>query len=201
MGKATNHKPFIDARCSTGPMAGLNLVYLYLMNQVTITPATLEDVAALNELINSAYRGDTSRRGWTTEADLLDGIRTDEDGLRGLLENPTATLLVYKEAGQLLGCVYLDERGDELYLGMLTVSPDAQANGIGKQLLAAAEQLAIDRQCRVISMTVIPQRHELIAFYERRGYRATGETESFPDDPRFGIPKEPLSFIVMEKVL
>ncbi|MBC8152221.1 MAG: GNAT family N-acetyltransferase [Bacteroidetes bacterium] len=171
------------------------------MNQATITPATLQDISALNELINSAYRGDTSRRGWTTEADLLDGIRTDEDGLRELLSNPTATLLVYKEASQLLGCVYLDEQGDELYLGMLTVSPDAQATGIGKQLLAAAEQLAIDRRCRVISMTVIPQRHELIAFYERRGYRATGETESFPDDPRFGIPKEPLSFIVMEKVV
>lgn len=171
------------------------------MDQATISPATLQDVPALNELVNNAYRGDTSRRGWTTEADLLDGIRTDEDGLQSLLENPTATLLTYKKAGQLLGCVYLDVQGDELYLGMLTVSPEAQANGIGKQLLAAADQIAIDRQCRVISITVIPQRHELVAFYERRGYRATGETEPFPDDPRFGIPREPLSFIVMEKEL
>lgn len=171
------------------------------MNQAPISPATVADIPALNELVNSAYRGETSRRGWTTEADLLDGIRTDEDSLRALLDNPTATLLTYKVADELLGCVYLDVQGDELYLGMLTVSPDAQANGIGKQLLAAADQLALDHRCRVIAITVIPQRHELVAFYERRGYHATGETEAFPDDPRFGIPKEPLSFIVMEKVV
>lgn len=171
------------------------------MNQVTITPATEADIPALNALVNSAYRGDTSRRGWTTEADLLDGIRTDEAGLRAMLGNPQATILTYKENEQLIGCVYLDKQGDELYLGMLTVSPDAQANGIGKQLLTAAETIARDRQCRIITMTVIPQRHELVAFYERRGYRATGETEPFPDDPRFGIQKQPLSFIVMEKIV
>ncbi len=171
------------------------------MNQATIATATEADIPALNELVNSAYRGDTSRRGWTTEADLLDGIRTDEAGIRAMLDNPRATILTYKENEVLVGCVYLDKQGDELYLGMLTVSPDAQANGIGKQLLAAAETIARDRQCHVITMTVIPQRHELVAFYERRGYRATGETEPFPDDPRFGIQKQPLSFIVMEKVL
>ncbi len=171
------------------------------MNQATIIRATASDIPALNELVNSAYRGETSRRGWTTEADLLDGVRTDEAGLHNLLETPTATILTYKGDDQLLGCVYLDKQGDELYLGMLTVAPDAQANGIGKQLLAAAEDIAHTQQCRVISMTVIPQRHELVAFYERRGYRSTGDTEAFPDDPRFGIPKEPLSFIVMEKVL
>ncbi len=129
------------------------------MNQAIISPATVQDIPALNDLVNSAYRGDTSRRGWTTEADLLDGIRTDEDSLHALLETPTATILTYKEAGQLLGCVYLDVQDDELYLGMLTVSPDAQANGIGKQLLAAAERVAIDRHCRLISMTVVAQRH------------------------------------------
>ena len=171
------------------------------MNQATITTATASDIPALNDLVNSAYRGDTSRRGWTTEADLLDGIRTDEAGLQAMLDNPRATVLTYKENEELLGCVYLDKQGDELYLGMLTVSPDAQTNGIGKQLLAAAETVARERNCRVITMTVIPQRHELVAFYERRGYRSTGETEPFPDDPRFGIQKQPLSFIVMEKVL
>lgn len=172
------------------------------MNDATILPATEQDIPALNELINSAYRGDSSRRGWTTEADLLDGIRTDETGLKTMLANPQATILKYEDAGQLLGCVYLEKKGDSLYLGMLTVSPDAQAGGIGKQLMAAAEQAARDRQCRAMTMTVIPQRHELIAFYERRGYQPTGETEPFPmDDPRFGLPRQPLSFMVMEKVL
>lgn len=172
------------------------------MNDATILPATELDVPALNALINSAYRGDSSRRGWTTEADLLDGIRTDEAGLRAMLANPQVTILKYEDASQLIGCVYLEKKGDSLYLGMLTVSPDAQAGGIGKRLMAAAEQVAHDRHCRAITMTVIPQRHELIAFYERRGYRPTGETEPFPmDDPRFGLPKQPLSFMVMEKVL
>ena len=171
------------------------------MNDAVIATATVQDIPALNELVNSAYRGETSRRGWTTEADLLEGIRTDEAGLLAMLENPSATVLTYKVAGALLGCVYLDKQGNELYLGMLTVSPDAQTRGIGKELLAVAEAIAREKNCRVITMTVIPQRHELVAFYERRGYRPTGETEPFPDDPRFGIQKQPLSFIVMEKVL
>ncbi len=170
------------------------------MNTATILPATEPDIPALNELVNRAYRGDSSRRGWTTEADLLGGIRTDEAGLKTMLQNPLATILKYEQAGQLLGCVYLETKVDRLYLGMLTVSPDVQTGGIGKALLAAAEQVAQDGKCRAIRMTVISQRHELIAFYERRGYRPTGETEPFPmDDPRFGQPKMPLSFIVMEK--
>ena len=177
------------------------------MNPALISPATEQDVPALNELVQSAYRGESSRRGWTTEADLLDGIRTDEAGLKTMLTNPQATILKYEDAGQLIGCVYLEKKDDgsgqaSLYLGMLTVSPDAQAGGIGKQLMATAEQFARDQNCRAMTMTVIPQRHELIAFYERRGYRPTGETEPFPmNDPRFGLPKQPLSFIVMEKVL
>ena len=170
------------------------------MNDIAILPATDADIPALNDLVNSAYRGDNSRRGWTTEADLLDGVRTDESGLKTMLANPNATMLKYEQAGQLIGCVYLEQKGDSLYLGMLTVSPDAQAGGIGKQLMTAAEQVARARHCPTITMNVIPQRHELIAFYERRGYRPTGETEPFPmDDPRFGLPKQPLSFIVMEK--
>jgi len=177
------------------------------MNNACIRPAAEPDIPTLNQLVNSAYRGDSSRRGWTTEADLLDGVRTDEASLRAMLQNPAATLLIYEADGRVLGCVYLETKPDHtgaptLYLGMLTVSPDAQTGGIGKQLMAAAEQVARNKGCRSITMTVIPQRHELIAWYERRGYRTTGETRPFPmDDPRFGLPKVPLSFIVMEKKL
>ena len=172
------------------------------MNDTAILPATEYDVPTLNELVQSAYRGESSRRGWTTEADLLDGTRIDETGLKAMLTNPQATILKYEVGGQLLGCVYLEQKGDDLYMGMLTVSPGVQAGGIGKQLMAAAEEMARSLHCRAMTMTVIPQRHELIAFYERRGYRPTGETEPFPtDDPRFGLPKQPLSFMVMEKVL
>lgn len=167
--------------------------------QAIISPATEADVSALNALVNGAYRGDSSRKGWTTEADLLDGIRTDEAGLRAMLQNPAAKILKYEQDGQVRGCVYVETKGQDLYLGMLTVSPDAQTNGIGKRLLQAAEQMAVDQHCRAITMTVITARHELIAWYERRGYGATGEKQPFPDDPRFGMPKQPLEFIVLKK--
>jgi ribosomal protein S18 acetylase RimI-like enzyme len=168
---------------------------------IQITPATEQDVLTLNILVNSAYRGESSKKGWTTEADLLDGLRTNETSLRTMLQNPAITILKYEEDGQLLGCVSLENKGSDLYLGMLTVSPDAQTNGIGKQLLAAAEARAKAQHCRAITMTVITVRHELIAWYERRGYQPTGDKQPFPDDPRFGLPKQPLEFIVMEKVL
>ena len=172
------------------------------MNSAHISPAHVQDAPALNRLVNSAYRGDSSRKGWTTEADLLGGIRTDEEGIEAMLQNSAATILKYEEDGELLGCVYLEKKEDSLYLGMLTVSPDAQANGIGKQLLAAAERLAVEQQCRAVTMTVITVRHELIAWYQRRGYQPTGETKPFPmDDARFGLPTRHLEFIVMEKVL
>ncbi|QJW90824.1 GNAT family N-acetyltransferase [Spirosoma taeanense] len=172
------------------------------MNCVSIAPATEADIPALNKLVNGAYRGESSRKGWTTEADLLDGIRTDEDSLRAMLQNPAATILKYEEAGRLLACVYLEQKGDELYLGMLTVAPEAQTGGIGRRLLTAAEDMARERRYRAVTMTVITARHELIVWYQRRGYQPTGETKPFPmDDPRFGIPKQPLEFFVMKKLI
>ena len=172
------------------------------MSQALFGIATANQIQALNRLVNSAYRGESSRRGWTTEADLLDGIRTDEAGLREMLTNADATILTYATENQLLGCVYVEKRANSLYLGMLTVAPEQQNEGIGRQLLAAAEAHGRSTGCQTIRMTVIPQRTELVAWYTRRGYVPTGETHPFPaDNPRFGLPKEPLSFIVLEKTL
>lgn len=171
------------------------------MNYTQISVATLDDIPPLNTLVNSAYRGDSSRKGWTTEADLLGGIRINEEGLRKMLQNPAATILKFEANGQLIGCVYLEKQQHSLYLGMLTVSPEAQANGIGKQLLLAAEQVAVEQQCTAITMTVISVRHELIAWYQRRGYQPTGETKPFPTDVAFGLPNQPLEFLVMTKNL
>ncbi|GAB3695169.1 GNAT family N-acetyltransferase [Spirosoma flavus] len=166
-----------------------------------ISPASEADIPALNVLVNSAYRGESSQRGWTSEGSLLGGIRTSEQSLQEMLQNPSATLLKYVADGQLLGCVYLEEKNSDLYLGMLTVSPDAQTNGIGKKLMTVAEQIAREKQCQAIAITVISVRHELIAWYKRRGFQATGETAPFPNDERFGLPKQPLEFIVMKKGL
>lgn len=162
-------------------------------------PAELSDVAALNQLVNSAYRGDSSRAGWTTEADLLDGIRTSEEALKGMLQNPNAAILLLEEGTELNGCVYLEKKGTVLYLGMLTVKPNRQGRGIGAMLMNAAEERARALGCSSIQMTVITARESLIAYYQRKGFADTGERKPFPNDPAFGIPKQPLEFLVMEK--
>jgi ribosomal protein S18 acetylase RimI-like enzyme len=168
---------------------------------MTITIAGNKDIDELVSLLNSAYRGESSKKGWTTEANLLKGdLRTDANTLRDLLQTPGATFLKgINEQNQIEACVFLHKKGDKLYLGMLSVSPLIQAKGIGKQLMQAAENYAKENQCSSIFMKVISVRHELIAWYERQGYRRTGETEPFPTDNRFGIPVEPLEFIILEK--
>jgi ribosomal protein S18 acetylase RimI-like enzyme len=170
---------------------------------MSIIAATIQDIPALVPLINSAYRGDASKKGWTTEANLLEGEqRTDVDFLTNLLSNSAANMLKYKDAdNSIIGCVYLEKMERGLYLGMLTVSPLQQAGGIGKKLLAAAEVYGKEKGCPCIFMKVISLRHELIAWYERHGYHKTGETKPLPGDNRFGIPTQPLEFLIMEKIL
>ena len=173
-----------------------------MINDITISVAGIEDIPALNILVNSAYRGDTSRKGWTTEAHLLDGIRTTDENLADMMQQPGAIILkCTNQKQQIIGCVFLQKQNERLYLGMLTVSPELQGSGLGKKMLNEAEDYARKHQCTYIIMTVISARPELIAFYERKGYKDTGETRPFPNDPRFGIPKQPLEFIVMEKAL
>lgn len=170
---------------------------------MSIFKATAEDIPVLVPLINSAYRGEGSKKGWTTEADLLEGeIRTDIPYLTSLLSNPDAAVLKYiNDEGLVTGCVYLEKFPRGIYLGMLTVSPERQAGGIGKKLLAAAENFAKENKCAGIFMNVISIRQELIAWYERHGYKKTGETNSFPADNKFGTPTQSLEFIIMEKIL
>jgi len=167
-----------------------------------ILPSQLDDIPALVKLVNSAYRGETSKKGWTTEADLLDGTRTDAASLSPIIQSATDTILkCCDDSNQIIGCVHLQEKLQKIYLGMLTVAPELQSGGIGRKLLAAAEQYAKDRNAISIMMTVISVRKELIEWYERRGYHRTGETKPFPHDPRFGIPKQELVFVVLLKKL
>ncbi|MES2881494.1 MAG: GNAT family N-acetyltransferase [Bacteroidota bacterium] len=163
--------------------------------------ASSTDITSINVLVNSAYRGDSSKRGWTTEADLLDGIRTDEEGLKSMLAKPSSVIIQVREEKELVGCVYLEKQEAKMYLGMLTVAPNLQARGIGKALLQKAEEYALQQKCTSIIMTVITRRSELIAWYERHGYSDTGERKPFPADPGFGLQKIPLEFLVLEKPL
>jgi ribosomal protein S18 acetylase RimI-like enzyme len=170
-----------------------------------IRAAAAADIPALLDLVHSAYRGDRARAGWTHEADLLDGQRTDAEGLQAIIADPNQRLLLADQDGALAGCVQIsDQGGGTAYLGMLSIAPERQAAGLGRALIAAAENHA--RRlfgAKNMEMTVIRQREELIAYYERRGYARTGEERPFPlDDPRFGVPKRrDLSFVVLAKAL
>ena len=164
--------------------------------------AELKDVEEITHLVNSAYRGEHSKNGWTTEADFFEGIRTNVEKLQETMNNPATFFLKYMENGEIKACVLLENQKTALYLGMLTVSPFLQGSGIGKKLLAAAESKAKELGLPKIFMTVISIRHELIAWYERKGYKSTGEIKPFPkEDISFGLPKQHLEFIVMEKTI
>jgi ribosomal protein S18 acetylase RimI-like enzyme len=168
---------------------------------MNIIAASEKDIPELVRLINSAYRGESSKKGWTTEADLLDGIRTDKKNLQELIADADATILkCLNDDGHLVGSVYLQKQKDHLYLGMLTVKPELQGFGIGKKLLQAAELYAKNNACILIMMTVISVREELIAWYERFGYKKTGRKKPFPEGTEFGIPKQPLEMVILEKV-
>jgi ribosomal protein S18 acetylase RimI-like enzyme len=167
-----------------------------------ITQATIADAAELSALINSAYRGETSKKGWTTEADLLEGTRTSEEELISIIASSNHYLLKFIRDEKIIGSVLLIAKKEVLYLGMLTVSPELQNSGIGKQLLQAAEQLAQQLELSRIQMTVIGIRKELLAWYIRNGYEDTGVREPFPfGEGDKALTSEPLDFIVLEKKL
>ncbi len=164
--------------------------------------ASNQDIPALVALINSAYRGEGSKQGWTTEADLIQGLRTDEDNLAEVINDPATTFLKYtNEEGKIIGCIRLQQQQDRLYLGMLTVSPALQAQGLGKKMLKAADELALAKKCRAIFMTVFSVRPELIAWYERHGYQKTGKVIPFEHNEKFEIVAQKLEFLELEKLI
>lgn len=171
---------------------------------LTFRDAADADVDELVALIESAYRGDSSRAGWTTEADILEGQRTDAEGVREVVESPDNRLLTVEREGRIVACCQLEHRGDHAYFGMFAVSPDLQGAGLGKAIIAYAERLVRETWgANEMHMTVISVREDLIAWYERRGYRRTGRTTPFPyGDERFGIPlRADLRFELLVKEL
>lgn len=170
----------------------------------TFRRATSVDVPAIVALVESAYRGDASRAGWTTEADMLGGQRTDNREVRALVEGEHTRFVVAENAatGSLIGCVLVKDEGDCAYVGMFSVRPTLQAHGLGRALLTEAERIAREELGRaVVRMTVIAQRPELLAWYQRRGYALTGKREPFPYGAvSAGMPlRDDLVFEVLEK--
>jgi N-acetylglutamate synthase-like GNAT family acetyltransferase len=158
---------------------------------MNITKATSQDIPQLETLINSAYRGEESKKGWTTEANFLTGKRINADGIKKIMDDANAVILkCCNDAEILIGCVYLKKNDNKMYLGMLTVSPALQAGGIGKKILKASEEYAVEKNCNAMEMRVVSIRHELIAWYQRHGYHDPLSTKT-----------QPLEFIQMEKSL
>ncbi|AKN73853.1 GCN5 family acetyltransferase [Streptomyces sp. PBH53] len=171
---------------------------------LTFRDATDADVDALVALVESAYRGDSSRAGWTTEADFLEGQRTDPEGVLEVIKGPESRLLTVERDGRIVACCQLEHRVDHAYFGMFAVTPTQQGTGLGKIVMAEAERLARETWgATEMRMAVINVRKDLIAWYERRGYRRTGETHPFPyGDERYGIPlRADLRFEVLAKPL
>jgi len=172
---------------------------------MTFRTATREDIPAVVALVESAYRGDVSRKGWTTEADFLEGQRTDPASVGELVGRAGSRILLGERDGKLLVCAHIEQRGAKVaYFGMFSVSPDLQGAGVGRAMLAEAERIAREEWlCTEMQMTVISIREELIAWYERRGYRRTALYSPFPyGDERFGIPlRDDLQFELLMKPL
>ena len=175
------------------------------MTETKIRDAAAADIPDLHRLIESAYRGESSRAGWTTEADLLDGQRTDPEDLADILADPKQALLTAWHADELVGCVLIADRGEGTgYFGMLSIRPTLQGGGLGRRLVEAAHAAMADRfGAGRVRISVLPQRETLIAWYQRLGFQLTGHTLPFPyGNPRFGLPKrDDLYFVVMEREL
>ena len=172
------------------------------MDELSFRAATEADVDAVVALVESAYRGESSRAGWTTEADLLDGRRTGPDEIGEYLARPRSLILLAERDHDLLACAHVAEEDGAGYFGMFSVRPTLQGNGLGKRVLAEAERIVRETwRLPAMRMTVIASRAELTAFYQRRGYHRTGVFKPFPyGDARFGIPRrDDLRFEVLEK--
>ena len=169
---------------------------------VAFRTARAADVPAIVALVESAYRGESGLRGWTTESHLLDGQRTDAADVEALIARPDSCVLLALRDGALVARCHVERQAAAGYFGMFAVDPAEQGHGLGKQVLAQAERIAREQwHCSAMRMTVIVQREELIAWYGRRGYRRTGERQPFPyGNERFGIPRRAdLCFEVLVK--
>ena len=173
------------------------------VSKLTFRSAGAADVIRIVELVESAYRGERSRQGWTTEADLLDGQRTDDAEISAIVDSDDGRMLLAETSGELVGCCQLEARPDGcVYLGMFAVAPNCQSRGIGHAILAEAERIAYDDLgSNGIRMMVIRQREDVIGWYERLGYEQTGRVVAFPyGDERKGIPRRAdLEFLVLDK--
>jgi ribosomal protein S18 acetylase RimI-like enzyme len=194
-----NCSPFLPLKIDLS----LFLSPMQIFSDPYIAIATIDEIPSIKDLLNSAYRGESSKQGWTTEAHLIAGdVRTDNDSVKEVMQKDGSVFLKHTDDKKnIIGCVNLQQHGNKIYLGMFSVSPNAQGGGIGKKLLMAAEEHAHHVHCSSIYMTVISVRSELIDWYKRYGYVDTGERKPFVEDGLTGKHLQQLEFMVLEKSL
>ena len=166
--------------------------------QMTFEPASIDDAESINMLINQAYRGE---EGWTRETEIVEGERSSVNDVMELIQNPETHLFVATIDGVAAACICIEEKEKQAYIGTFAVNPTFQNQGIGKQALSFAEKHAFNQLgSNKFVMVVISQREELISYYERRGYRRTGEISEYPVHLNVGIPAiEGLTIECLEK--
>lgn len=153
-----------------------------------------EDVPALVDLVETCYRREDSRKGWTTEVDLIGGTRATPATVKEDMEKPNSVFWKYVENGEIIGCVYTQKQADKMFTAMLCVRPDLQAAGLGKK-----EDLAREMDLDYVSIIVVSRRTELVQWYERKGFKHTGKLIPFPVRDGFGDPKVPVQLTEMLK--
>jgi len=172
------------------------------MTEPSYRYATTDDIPAVRALIEVAYRGPESAKGWSSEAHLLAGERTSVEEIAELMAMPNARFLLAEHDGDLVGCVLVEKQGDDGYFGMFSINPRLQNSGLGRALLEQAEQSVRDLwDVKVMTAVVIDVRHELLAWYERRGYTITDEREPFPFDEHSGALRTDFAFVKLRKQL
>ncbi len=185
--------------CCQGTLRYTKFYRMQFSNHL-ISIASFEDVSDITILLNSAYRGEASKKGWTTEEHLIGGDTRSTDQLTAdTMKEEKSVFLKYTEDGEIIGCVNLQEHGEKIYLGMFSVAPGRQGSGIGKEILKAAEEYSLSVNCGIIYMSVISVRTELIDWYKRHGYADTGIRKPFVEDNITGKHKMPLEFLFLEK--
>jgi N-acetylglutamate synthase-like GNAT family acetyltransferase len=173
------------------------------INEIHFRSAEIHDAESITRLVNSVYRGENSKKGWTTEADLLEGIRITTEKIEEIINSPDDVIIVAELNNEMPGCVNLTKMKNQCMLGMLSVDVNLQNSGIGRKIIEYSEDFAKNTWgCNEMVMKVIGVRKELIEYYQRRGYKISGKKEPFTLNHHFGKPqRNDLYFIYMTKKL
>jgi ribosomal protein S18 acetylase RimI-like enzyme len=172
------------------------------MTDLRFSYATPADVPRLATLIELAYRGSDAATGWTNETDILEGPRSSPEEVERLVRDPDSRFVLAHDGDRLIGSALLKQQGEGAYFGMFAIDPRLQQQGLGKSVISRCEAAARELwNAKYLELTVISLRDELIGWYQRRGFRLTGERHPFPFDVATGALRTDFDLVVLQKPL